>query len=80
MEMRIVQARGRMGARMMMWKQKIAAPLVEPAAEIHHPDTYWVKNKSADNEGDQRKRRNEKREAEGGRLTEPTPDRAKRRK
>ncbi len=24
-------------------KQKIAAPLVELAAEIHHPDAYWGK-------------------------------------
>lgn len=35
-----------------MCKQKIAAPLVEPAAGIHHSDTYWVKNKSQS--GDQR--------------------------
>lgn len=26
-----------------MWKEKIAAPIVEPAAEIHHPDTDWIK-------------------------------------
>lgn len=33
-----------------MWKEKIATPIVEPAAEIHHPDTDWAKNKSADTE------------------------------
>lgn len=43
---------------------------MEPAAGIHHPDTYWVKNKSADNEGkkERERERNEKREAVGGRA------------
>lgn len=44
--------------------QKIAVPLVEPAAEIHHPDTYWVKNKSTDNEGARGREREEEREKE----------------
>lgn len=42
---------------------------MEPTAEIHHPDTYWVKNKSADNEGTRRRARggekNENRERGG---------------
>lgn len=44
--------------------QKIAVPLVEPAAEIHHPDTYWVKNKSTDNEGARGREKEEEREKE----------------
>jgi len=37
-----------------MWteeNQRVGVPLVAPAAEIHHIDTYWIKNKSLDNEG-----------------------------
>lgn len=51
---------------------------MEPAAGIHHPDSYWVKNKSADNEGGQRKRGSErkmKREKQkGGQVTESMGD------
>ena len=50
---------------------KIAVPLVEPAAKIHHSNAYWVKNKSADMRGPWHEtEENEKRE-EGGWLTKP---------
>ena len=48
---------------------KIAAPLVEPVAEIHHSNAYWVKNKSADMRGPgderQRKMKREKKREDG---------------
>lgn len=52
MEMTIVQEEDR----------KIAAPLVEPAAGIHHSDTYWGTNKTADNEGTRGSKREKQRE------------------
>lgn len=50
---------------------RVAAPLVPPVTEIHHPDTYWVKNKCPDKtetSGRKREKEENRRETKRARL------------
>ncbi|TNN62558.1 hypothetical protein EYF80_027261 [Liparis tanakae] len=60
--------------RMTMWKLKIAATPVEPAAEINHHDTYWAKMRGTGGGAEKQREEEEEDEAErrGGSEQRPT--------